>query len=316
MMRSITLITGIFFLLLQSCYGLEITFKPLTKVNGISISLADIADFDVKSDLTVALGSQIISQSPSPGRNILLQTANIKNYLINSLQIPDSVHWSGPATILIHRNGVSIGPEKIQSIISRFLQKKRNALPDAKIRFIPSSLPLPFILPTGNLTWEVIPSSPGIISSSSISIIFSVDGHVRKNISVAGRIEALTPVIVAATSIPHGDVITADKVKTLTKDIADCSSPYLDLKELIGKKTKRIIREGSIIEHSWIDIPPMVARGQIVKIVLNSGALHVTTTGIAKMNGTINQVIRVRNISSRKLIYCRVAAPGIVEVRL
>jgi flagella basal body P-ring formation protein FlgA len=60
----------------------------------------------------------------------------------------------------------------------------------------------------------------------------------------------------------------------------------------------------------------MVARGQMVKIVLISGALRVTATGIASMNGVKNQVIRVRNISSRKLLYCRVLAPGIVEVRL
>ncbi len=316
MMRLIVFFFGFFFFFIQSCYGLVITFKPLAKVDGISVSLSEIAQFNVKSELTTALGSQIVSQSPAPGRDIILQTANIKSYLVNSLQIPDSVSWKGPVTILVHRRGVQIGPEKIQTIISGYLTKRQNDLPDAKIHFIPNSLPLPFILPTGDLSWEVIPSNPGVLKSSSISIIFSVDGHIRKNIAVSGRIEAMAPVIVAAATIPHGGIITKNSISILTRDIADTDSPYVDLKELVGKKTKRVIREGSIIEHSWIDIPPMVARGQVVKIVLSSGALRVTATGIAKMNGVKNQVIRVRNISSHKLLYCRVTAPGIVEVRL
>ena len=316
MRRILPIFIGFFFLFIQSCYGLEITFKPTAKVDGISVSLSDVAEFNTHSDLAKALGSQIISQSPAPGRDILLQTANIKNYLINSLQIPESVQWRGPVTILVHRKSIHVGPDKIGSIIADFLKKQQNKLPDAKIRFIPTSLPLPFMLPTGDLSWEVLPSNPGILKSSSISIIFSVDGHVRKNISISGNMEAMAPVVVAASSIPRGQVITSDKISILTRDIADTDSPYLDQKEIIGKKTKRLIREGSIIEHSWVDIPPMVTRGQVVKIVLNSGALHVSTDGIAKMNGVKNQFIRVRNLSSHKLLYCRVTAPGTVEVRL
>jgi flagellar basal body P-ring formation protein FlgA len=306
----------LFFTLAQACYGLEVTFRPSSSVENASISLADVADFNDQSELAQALGSQVISSSPAPGQEILLQTNNLRQHLIATLSVPASVQWNGPAAICVHRNGINIGPEKIQSIIAEFLQKRRNDLPKADIHFIPSSLPLPFILPMGDLTWEVIPSHPGILSSSSISCIFSVDGHVRKNISISGRIEALAPVAVTTTSIQRGGILTSDQVHVLTKNIAESNAPCFDPRDIIGNKTNRNIKEGSVIERTWIDSPPMVTKGQMVKILLDNGGLHIATTGTANMNGTKDQIIRVQNINSKKMIYCRVTAPGIVEVQL
>ncbi len=316
MIRSIVLFFCLVLSMAHACYGLQVTFRSSATVKGIVVRLADVADFDLRNDLARALGSQVVSSAPSPGRDIVLQTANLIQGLTGTLPIPASVQWQGPAQVLVHREGTSVGPKKIQTIIAGFLDKHQNDLPDAKIRFVPNSLPLPFILPSGDLTWDVVPSDPEILRSTTVSIIFSVDGHVRKNIAIQGHIKALAPVVVAASSIRRGSILAADQIRIVTRDIAKNSSPCLDAHEIIGEKANRTIREGSIIEHEWIDIPPMVARGQMVKIILNESGLHIETTGMAHMNGIKNQVIRVQNISSKKILYCRVTAPGIVEVQL
>lgn len=316
MIRLIFFMFFIFFSFAQTCHGLEVTFRPSASVGSSSVLLADVADFDDQSDMAQALGSQVISAAPPPGQEIVLQTGTLTKYLSSAFSIPASVEWKGPATIRIHRNGITIGPEKITSIIAEFFQKRRKDLPAADIRFTPTSLPLPFILPSGELTWEVIPSNPGILSSTSMSLIFSVDGHVRKNMAIAGHVEAIAPVAVAASSIQRGGIVTAEHIHVLAKNIAESSSPCFDPRDIIGKKANRNIKDGSVIERAWIDTPPMVARGQMVKILLNNGGLHLTTTGIANTNGTKDQVIRVQNINSKKMIYCRVTAPGIVEVQL
>jgi flagellar basal body P-ring formation protein FlgA len=316
MIRLIFFIFCLFFSIAQVCHGLEVTFRPSASVDGASITLADVADFDIQSDMTLALGSQIISASPPPGQEILLQTGSLRQYLIGALSIPSSVGWNGPSSIRVHRKGITLGPEKIQSVIAEFLRQHRNDLPEAEIYFTPTTLPLPFILPSGDLTWEVIPSNPGILSSTSMSLIFKVDGHVRKNIAIAGHMEAIAPVAVAASEIERGSTVSPEQIHVVSRNIADHSSPCFDPRDIIGKKTNRTIKEGSVFERTWIEIPPMVARGQMVKILLNSGELHLTTTGIANMNGLKDQVIRVQNINSKKMIYCRVTAPGVVEVQI
>ena len=316
MIRLILFICCLFSSLTQVCYGLEVTFRPSASVDGASISLSDVADFDSQSDMAQALGSQIISSSPPPGQEILLQTGSLRQYLTGALSIPSSVGWNGAATIRVHRNGITLGSEKIQSIIAQSLQQRRNDLPEAQIHFTPTALPLPFILPSGDLTWEVIPSNPGILSSTSMSLIFRVDGHVRKNIAIAGHMEAIAPVAVAASTIDRGSIVRPEQIHVVSRNIADNSSPCFDPRDIIGKKTNRTIKEGSSIEGTWVDTPPMVVRGQTVKILFNSGDLQVTTTGIASTNGAKDQVIRVQNITSKKMIFCRVTAPGVVEVQI
>ncbi|MDR3630070.1 MAG: flagellar basal body P-ring formation chaperone FlgA [Desulfocapsaceae bacterium] len=298
-----------------TCRGLEITFKPSVSIDAASVSLVDIADFDDQSDMAQALQTQTVSQAPPPGQENMLQTAEIVRNLTKTLQVPASVLWKGSATVKVYRNGVRIGPEKIQSIIAEFLKKSKSNQPEMEIRFIPATLPLPFMIPVGNVTWTVTPSNPGVLASSSMTLIFSVDGKVRKNIAIFGHIEAMTPVTVAATALQKGSVLTAAQLSLLTRNIAEVSSPCFDTNELVGKKINRSVAEGTVIERAWIDIPPMISRGQTVKIVLNHGDLHLTTEGIANMNGMKDQIIRVQNISSKKMLSCRVTAPGIVEVQ-
>jgi flagellar basal body P-ring formation protein FlgA len=316
MIRPLVFIVMLILTCAPVCYSLEITFRTTALVDGASVTLADMAEFDDQSELAQALGSQVVSPSPAPGQVILLKTGSVREHLITSLSIPTSVAWNGSPTTHVRRNAVNIGPDKIQSIIAEFILKHRHDFPNAEVRFIPASLPLPFLLPTGNLSWEVIPSNPRILPSSNISIIFKVDGHVRKNMAIPGHIEALAPIAVAAAPLRKGDMLTQDSVQTATRDISDISAPCLDPQEIIGKKANRAIKEGSVIDRSWLDFPPMITRGQVVKIVLNNGDLHVTTTGTANMNGAKDQIIRVQNNTSKKIIYCRVTAPGIVEVQL
>jgi flagella basal body P-ring formation protein FlgA len=61
---------------------------------------------------------------------------------------------------------------------------------------------------------------------------------------------------------------------------------------------------------------PVVKRGQQVKIAIKAGALLLTATGLAYNDGKLDQMIKVQNISSSKIILGRVAGPGLVEVML
>jgi flagella basal body P-ring formation protein FlgA len=67
---------------------------------------------------------------------------------------------------------------------------------------------------------------------------------------------------------------------------------------------------------SSIEIPPLIRKGQLVKIHINHNGMHLSASGISSMNGKQDQIIRVVNTVSKKMIYCKVSAPGIVEVQI
>ena len=281
-----------------------------------TITLGDIASFDENNDFTHALATQPVRQAPPPGESINLRSIKIKHYLVSRQPLLADAKWKGPPTVTVQRRGVTIGTTQIQAAIDGYIVENRNNLPTADIRFIPNALPLPFMVPTGNLTHEVIPSNPGIIGSSRFSIIFRVDGQVVKNMSVRGRTEALAEVVVTAKPLKKGHHISPNDLTTAVVDISKQGTSSKAIEDFVGKKLKRSLRAGNVVLTSMVETPPIVRRGERVKIVISTGHLLLTATGLAHSDGAVDEMIRVKNINSNKTIYCRVAAPGLVEVLL
>jgi flagella basal body P-ring formation protein FlgA len=296
--------------------ALQITFRQKARVTGNSVTLGDIARFDDKSEMAKALASQKVAMSPPPGGSIVLRSLTIKKNLCTENSLPATLDWNGSPSVILSRTGIKINSAKIQAIIAEFLSDNKADLMNAEIRFIPASLPIPFTLPAGDLSYEVIPSNPNIFGSSKFSIIFRVDDRVAKNMSVKGKIEALSPVVVTTGKLQKGTVLTSDSLTLVVKDISELKAPGMNLEQFIGKRLKRTIRAGAAVSTAMVESCPVIKRGERVKIVINHGSMHLSTAGIARNDGTQDQMIRVQNINSNKIVYCRVSAPGLVEVVL
>lgn len=315
-MKKVILILCLLIGSVLSANALEISFKANGAVDEATIRLGDLADFDQQTEMARALATLPVGQAPSPGEKSSLRAMDIKEFVLSSQKLPSDIRWTGSPIITVLRNGITIGPDKIQKIIANFIKKNQSQLPEAEIRFIPDSLPLPFTLPIGELSYEVTPSNPGILGSSRLSIIFRIDDTVVKNMSVRGEIEALAQIVVCTGSLKRGEILRPQDLKTALMDISSIDNPGFEPDDFIGKKLQRSLRAGSPVLLSMVEALPIVRRGERVKIEINSGPLHLTATGLAGSDGALDEMIQVRNINSNKMVYCRVAAPGLVEVIL
>jgi flagella basal body P-ring formation protein FlgA len=315
MLRSLFLIC-LLCLIAVPCHALEITFKTAAKVDAVAITLGDIADFDSDSEMAKALATKTVGQAGQPEQDVTIDSAAIIKQLAATPSMPTDILWSGAATVTIHRTGITIGPEKIQQILDEYFAAHKTDLPEADIRYIVDKVPLPFTLPTGDLTWDVIPSDPKIIGSSRFSLIFKVDDKVRKNMSLPGHFEAMAPVAVAAVQIAKGSIVAPQHLTMATKDITKLQQPCLDLSQLSGKIALKNIKAGAVVELSAVQTPPLIKKGEVVKIILNHGNIFLSTMGVARMAGAKDEIIRVQNLNSNKILQCRVSAAGLVEVTL
>ncbi len=299
------------------CFGLDVTFKQSSLVKNDTVLLADIASMSEVSPLAKALGSQIVGSAPDAGSAAVLDAREIIHKIEKTQNSSlKSVIWKGAPLVTLTRESVIITSEKIRQIIDDYLKKNRHRLPDAQISFTPDMLPLPFELETGSHSWDVIPSSPNIIGSSRFSIIFKVNGKVRKNFSVTGQTKAITSVVVTTRRLKYGEILTSEMVTVADRDISSLPGYSRAVTEVIGSVLKRNLSEGAPLDPESVELPPVINRGELVKIVVSTGGLQVTATGIARSNGRQDEMIRVQNTNSNKLIYCRVEAPGLVEVQL
>ena len=298
------------------CHAFDITFRTTATVSGTSVTLGDIADFNSDSQLAGALAEQIVASSPDAGQKIDIDSNSIVQKLSRAVTNPAEIKWQGARTVTVARHGVTITPQAVEEIIKAYLAEKTSTLPEASYTFTPKEPPLPFMVPTGDLKWEVTPSNPGIIGSSRFSLIARIDNQVVKNFSLRGTLEALAPVAVAVSSLRRDDIITESLIHMEPRDLSTLRAPCLQLEQVIGKKVLRSIQAGSVIDLASIEFPPMVKKGELVKIIGQKNGLELTATGIAKTDGKEGQVIKVKNTSSDKDIFCRVTAPGLVEVQI
>ncbi|WP_291316433.1 flagellar basal body P-ring formation chaperone FlgA [Desulfuromonas sp.] len=207
-----------------------------------------------------------------------------------------------------------IGPDRIEQILQAYLEEHREELPPASVRFRSLTLPDPFTLPAGRLSTQVIPSDPAILGSRRFTLIFRVDGRVVKNLSLRAELEALAPVVVAASDLRRGAELSRDDIVLSERNLVDLREPCFDPEELLGKRLRRSVRAGVPVSRGTVEFPPMVRRGETITISAARGALRLTALGEARQDGREGEFVRVRNNSSRKEIQCRVVAPGLAEV--
>jgi flagellar basal body P-ring formation protein FlgA len=217
---------------------------------------------------------------------------------------------------VVSRNGTHITPTDITNSIDNFLLEMQDSLPEAEYSFIPRQLPLPFDIPTGNLEIRVIPSDPDIIGSKRFSLIYNVNKKTVKNISIRGQLKVMAPVAIVTQGVKRGSILQPDMVEMELRDLSTLRNPCTNLRKVLGKRLSKRLRRGSVLDLSFIEFPPVILKGQLVKMIVNNNGLQLTATGISHMNGKQGQVIRVKNIRSNKSVFCKVSSPGIVEVQI
>ncbi|GEK10842.1 MULTISPECIES: flagellar basal body P-ring formation chaperone FlgA [Pseudoalteromonas] len=128
------------------------------------------------------------------------------------------------------------------------------------------------------------------------------------------RIEHLFPVLVSATMLEKGRVITEDDIKVEMQPKRFRRVSYIeDRTLLIGSRSKRNIREGQAFTQSHIC---MVCKGDNVTIFAKSGGLVIKTQGEAMQDGNRGELITVKNTRSGKTLRARVIEVETVEVNL
>lgn len=292
--------------------AVSITLSTEAIVSAEDITLSDVAVLHPDNAAARTLGQTIIAPSPAPGGQKQLDPAAIRSTVQSVYS--GMVDWQGAPTVTVTRQAIRIQQKQLQGIIIDYLEQHRKKLPQGEVRFTSIRSPSEILLPYGEVSWRVTPSRPDIVSSSSFSIFFKVDGQPTHNCTVRGKVEIMAPVAVARETIRRGTIITRDAISMSRHDITRLRHPVTAANELIGMQAASTLRAGRAIEQTDITFPPIIEEGELVKIKAVKGNLRITTNGIAKASGRTGDVIRVKNISSNKLIYARVYSPGIVTV--
>ncbi|MCK5349464.1 MAG: flagellar basal body P-ring formation protein FlgA, partial [Desulfobacula sp.] len=81
-----------------------------------------------------------------------------------------------------------------------------------------------------------------------------------------------------------------------------------------GKIPRNTIGKDGLIKTSLLERPPLVRRGDPIKLIAKRNGLIIITAGISKEDGIADDLIRVENLSSGKIVRGYVKGKSKVEV--
>jgi flagella basal body P-ring formation protein FlgA len=115
----------------------------------------------------------------------------------------------------------------------------------------------------------------------------------------------------------HGKVIGPDDIawKDMRAGSVDPSF-VLDLDAILGKTPRTSLRAGEPLRRAELMAPVVVARGDLVTMVLIAPQMMLTAQGRATENGADGQVIKVENTRSKMAVEAVVIGPNRVAVHL
>ena len=178
-----------------------------------------------------------------------------------------------------------------------------------------SSQPQEIYLPDGEVGYRLLQLTPDRYPGKKyVSIILTVNGTDAAKVKMNGDIQFFGDVVCAAKTLPRNTVITEDDITTVYRNISMLDDTSLrDTDQAIGKISKATLQQGDLLFKRMLKKRPLVKRGDLVTIVARHGALQVTTPGEVKNRGAEGDVVKVKNLASRRVIYARVLDEGLVE---
>ena len=116
-------------------------------------------------------------------------------------------------------------------------------------------------------------------------------------------------------NIDKGVVLGEADIVPIEKNLAQLNYGYfIDKKALIGKATTRRLNRDQVIIPSQITDPVLIKRGEQVILIAKSSGFSVKMSGKAMMDGRKGQLIKVKNLSSKRVVEGRVIRSGEVSV--
>ncbi|MEM7467162.1 MAG: flagellar basal body P-ring formation chaperone FlgA [Pseudomonadota bacterium] len=129
------------------------------------------------------------------------------------------------------------------------------------------------------------------------------------------HIEQYLPVLTLVRPISRGQTLDAEDLLVKKRSSTSIPAKYLKSGEsILGLIAARDIMPGAVLTQSMFKAKTLVRRGDRVVLSMKSGVVAVRTSGVALSDGAVGDRVKVRNLSSERVIDGTVAAANLVLI--
>jgi len=136
-----------------------------------------------------------------------------------------------------------------------------------------------------------------------VKVYFFKNNGIFQTANLNLQINLFQKVLVARESIKQGQNLTPELFDVARREVTSLADPpIVSSEELDGKSAARAMAAGRTLTQSFLQNQEIVKRGDVVSIEYSSGSIKITASGEAKESGCQGETIKVKNMSSSKII--------------
>lgn len=295
-----------------------IRVRESATVQGREILLKDIAEITATNQsLAEALEALPVGQAPPPG---LTRTFDPELIMIKLRQYkidPTGIRIESPHAVVIAGAHRVIGSDALfQAAKSAVLRGREEELEQITVRS--DTLPPDLVVPPGEIELRARPRLTSVgLGPIPVAVEAWVDGRLYRTVSLTLRLSLIREVVVASYPLPRHAVVRTTDVRIERRDIGLVQhEPLQDLALVVGRRTTRMLAMGDVVASDAVELPPLIQKGDVVTVMVETPGLLVTAKGVAQEGGKVGQLVRVKNMASGREIFGKVESDKTVRVGL
>lgn len=215
----------------------------------------------------------------------------------------------------VQKEDRQVSARQIRTAVARYIQQNAPWRKDQlKIRYIKVDQPL--TVSGGKIVLTVKPPKhTDWLGPVLFTVRVMVNGAVTKKVTVPANIEVWNDVVLAAKPLGKYQTIEKKHIRIEKMNLARVpANAVLTVDQAVGARTVRSIAANTILRSNQIESPPIIERGDVVQVVAESKRMRISLQALAGEDGAKGDVIRVKNLRSKKTIYAKVVDGQTVRV--
>lgn len=149
-----------------------------------------------------------------------------------------------------------------------------------------------------------------------VTVAVRCDGARPWSLMVPVVVSRYAEVLVAARPLGRGHQLQPQDLRWSRADLSRLRGYYRDLQALQGLMLRRNVKAGTVLTAVMVKPALLIHRGERVTIAAQGSGIAIRMEGEAMQAGARGALIKVRNLSSRRVIEAEVVSAGTVRVRL
>lgn len=154
-----------------------------------------------------------------------------------------------------------------------------------------------------------------VIKAGRMTIGVRCNSEKKWSIFTSAIIKTYQMVVVLIQPVQRGEIITRQHLAIEKREVTNLREDFVtQVEQVENKQATRQLDTGTVMSLRTLVEPKLIKRGDNVVISTTKTDFSIRMSGVAMMDGTQGQLIKVKNQNSGRIINATVIEPGLVSV--